>query len=179
MKKILGGILLCLLQVVVGILVLIKPVGFTKGILITLGIVLAVYGLISVVDYFRASAQTARMEKKMFKGLISLLIGFVGIFSSNWIISAFPMLTIIYGFLIIIAGLGKVQMGFDLIRGKEKGKLLTFISAVISLICGAIIMSNPFSSTVVLWTFTGVSLIVDAVFDAIALIFGKREKKNG
>lgn len=179
MKKILGGILLCLLQVVIGILVLIKPVGFTKGILITLGIVLAFYGLISIVDYFRASAQTAKTEKKLFKGLLSLLIGFIGIFSSNWIIGAFPLLTVIYGFLIIIVGLGKVQMGVDLIRGKEKGKALTFISAAISLICGVIIMSNPFSSTVVLWTFTGVSLIVDAVFDAIALIFGNREKRNG
>ena len=72
-----------------------------------------------------------------------------------------------------------MQFGVDLIRGKEKGKVLTFISAAISLICGAIIMSNPFSTTVVLWTFTGVSLIVDAVFDVIALIFGNKEKKNG
>lgn len=179
MKKIFGGVLLCILQVVIGILLLIKPIGFTKGILITLGIVLAFCGLISIVDYFRANAQTAKTEKKLFKGLLFLLIGCVGMFSSNWIIGTFPLLTVVYGFLIIIVGLGKVQMGVDLIRGKEKGKVLTFISAAISLICGAIIMSNPFSTTVVLWTFTGISLIVDAVFDVIALIFGNKEKKNG
>lgn len=61
----------------------------------------------------------------------------------------------------------------------EKSKwFLTGISALLSIACGVIIITSPFSSTAVLWMFTGVSLIVEAIFDVVALFFGGREAKT-
>ena len=44
------------------------------------------------------------------------------------------------------------------------------------ILCGITVITNPFSTTAVLWMFIGISLIVDAVFDMIGGVFGNREK---
>ena len=43
---------------------------------------------------------------------------------------------------------------------------------------GITVITNPFSTTAVLWMFIGISLIVDAVFDMIGGILGNREKRE-
>ena len=56
MKKIkenFGGILLCLGQLLIGILLLINPAGFTSGIIIAVGAVLLLAGIVSAIRYFR------------------------------------------------------------------------------------------------------------------------------
>ena len=41
---------------------------------------------------------------------------------------------------------------------------------------GITVITNPFSTTAVLWMFIGIGLIVDAVFDMLGGIIGNREK---
>ena len=48
-----GNLLTCIFEVLVGILLLINPVGFTSGIIIVFGIILAVTGVVSLFNYFR------------------------------------------------------------------------------------------------------------------------------
>ena len=48
------------------------------------------------------------------------------------------------------------------------------ISAVISVVCGAIIMFNPFTTTVYMWMFTGISLIVEAIADIISFAMNQK-----
>ena len=43
-----GNLLTCIFEIMVGILLLIDPVGFTSGIIVVFGIVLAVIGAISL-----------------------------------------------------------------------------------------------------------------------------------
>ena len=57
-KKI-NALFLCIAELIVGILLLIKPIGFTSGIIICAGIGLMVKGLVEIIRYFRTSAQTA------------------------------------------------------------------------------------------------------------------------
>lgn len=37
----------------------------------------------------------------------------------------------------------------------------------VSIICAIVILNNPFTSTTVVWVFTGASLIVEGIFDII------------
>ncbi len=55
---------------------------------------------------------------------------------------------------------------------------LQFDAYVFFIICAIVIIANPFSSTVALWLFTGIFLIVGAVFDAITLIVSRKKKEN-
>lgn len=179
LKNNVNGIVLCLFEIVVGILLLINPIAFTTGIITTAGIVLLIIGLISAIKYFRADAEEAAAGQYLAKGLIALLSGAFCVFKSNWFMVTFPALTILYGVLVLIAGLGKVQLTFDMMRSKNKKWLLGIIGASLSIICAIVILKNPFASTTVLWMFTGISLIVEAVIDMITLIVNGEGRAEG
>ncbi|MGM9680301.1 MAG: HdeD family acid-resistance protein [Eubacteriales bacterium] len=167
-----------LFELLVGILLLINPLGFTKGIIILGGVVLCAVGIKYIVNYFYMNPFMAANSQALLKGLCSLLAGGFCIIKSNWFFSTFPILTAVFGVIILLFGLGKVQTTVDMIRLKFKKWFWSAISAAITLICSAVILMNPFDSTAFLWTFTGIALIVEAVLDIIIAIFGKSDN-NG
>ena len=84
----------------------------------------------------------------------------------------------VYGVGILLAGLSKIQWAVDMLRMHRKRWLWATLSAVISIVCAVVILSNPFTSSAILWMFAGISLIVEAVFDAAALIVGGRNNEE-
>ncbi len=174
LKEHAGGIVLCLFELIVGVLLLINPAGFTTWIIIIAGIALVITGIIDVIKYFRTGAAEAWVGQDLAKGLISLLAGGFCILKSEWFLVTFPMLAILYGVVILLNGIGKIQLTVDLLRQKRKGWFWAALNAVIAIVCGIVVIGNPFTSTVVLWVFTGISLIVEGVIDIITMITQKR-----
>lgn len=168
-----SGIVVCLLEVLVGILLLIKPVEFTKTIIIGFGVVMLIYGIWKVVQYFRTDAELAADNQILFQGLILLLMGGFCVFQSEWFIATFPVLTMLYGIAILVGGVGKIQKTVDMLRMKKKKWYWTAISAAISIVGAVVILMNPFSTTAALWVLIGISFIVEAIFDAVAMLFGR------
>ncbi len=172
-----SSIILSLFEILVGILLLINPIQFTSGIIIAFGVVLVIVGLISIISYFREDPLEASTSQSLAKGLLALCAGLFCMFKSGWFVNTFPLLTIVYGIFIFIGGILKVQWTVDTLRMRTGGWLLPALSAVISLLCAVVILSNPFDSTVILWMFTGGTLVVESLLDIIAMIFGG--KKSG
>lgn len=110
----------------------------------------------------------------MAKGLIFLLAGAFCTFDFEWFIVTFPIIAILYGIGILLMGVGKLQTAVDLLRLKNKKWWWSAISAAISVICALVIILNPFATTVVLWQFTGISLLVEAVFDIVTLFLSRK-----
>ncbi len=178
MKKKLVSVSYCVVQAIVGVLILLDPVAFTSGILIALGIILTVAGIVGIVQYFKKPIVEASKEQLLSKGLLAMLVGLFGIFKSGWLIATFPIITIIYGILMLIIGISKIQVTADNIRKKQEKWYLGIISAVLTLACACIVILNPFSSTAILWMFTGIAIVVDAAFDMVALFFIKEPAKE-
>lgn len=173
-----NGILLSLFELVVGVLLLINPIGFTSGIIIVLGLVLTVIGLISVINYFRTDPEAATVGQNLFKGIVAMTAGVFCILKTEWLITIFPLLTILYGTAILFAGISKIQWSVDMLRLKKQNYFLPAIGAVLSIICAIIILMNPFSSSAILWTFTAISLIVEAIFDIVIIIISPKSGKS-
>lgn len=173
-----NNILLCLFEVIVGILLLIEPVSFTTGIIVAAGVVLAIAGIVSIIRYFRTEPQEAALSRSLANGLICVVAGVFCALKSHWFVATFPVLTIVYGVAILLAGLQKVQLTIDLLRFKRRKWFLAAISAVLSIVCSIVILSSPFASTAALWMFTGISLIVEAVVDLVSMIFNAREARE-
>jgi len=169
-----GNILSCLAEIIIGILLLINPVGFTAGIIMTLGVVLAVMGVSSVVGYFRAEPEEAAQSSGLMKGLLLVGGAFVCLFKTQWLIAAFPLITVFYGVMILMTGISKLQWAVDLLRLKQKYWFVALIGAALSILFAIIILANPFASVGILWTFIAVSLIVEAVMDILTFVFGKK-----
>lgn len=169
-----GNLLTCIFEILVGILLLIDPVGFTSGIIVVFGVVLAVIGVASLFRYFRNDAETAAQESGLAKGLIFAIFGLFCALKSEWFIITFPLLTVLYGILTLISGVSKVQWAVDMLRAKQKYWFVEVIGALLTLICSILILTNPFTSTAFLWTFIGMTMIVEAVIDVVAFIMVRK-----
>lgn len=177
-KRSLYGIGMSLVELIIGILLLINPVGLTSGIIVSAGVVLMFVGVGAMIRYFSIDAVEASVRQLLAKGLISLLVGAACTFCSHWFLVTFPILTLIYGVMILVAGITKLQWMVDMIRMKRRRWFFAAISAVASVLCGIVIISNPFASTAAVWMFIGISLIVEAIFDMIGSVFGDRDRKT-
>ena len=173
MGKTAGGILGSVCEIVVGVLLLVNPTGFTAGIIIALGVLLSVLGVLGVVRYFRTDPVRAALERQLIHGLLMLLVGLFCIFNARWFIATFPVLTMLYGVALLVVGVVKVQWTVDILRVRAGRWYLPGISALVTLVCAAVIMLNPFASTVALWVFIGVALIVEAAVDLLAILWDR------
>ena len=169
-----GNLLTCIFEILIGVLLLIDPVGFTSGLISIFGIVLVVVGLMNLFGYFRADAETASQGNGLVKGILLVISGLFCITRSEWFIITFPLLTVLYGILTLVSGVSKVQWAIDMLRTKQKYWFVEVIGAVLTIVCAILILTNPFSSTAVLWTFIGITMIIEAVVDVAAFILGRK-----
>ena len=86
------------------------------------------------------------------------------------------MLTILYGLAVLVAGFIKTQMTVDLLRLNRPGWIWMAVSAALSLVLAALILFNPFETTVFLWRFTAVMLLAGAVWDIVTLIVSAKRR---
>lgn len=168
------SLFMSIVELIIGILLLINPIGFTSGIIICAGIMLSVMGISSLVKYFREEPEEAAKTHDFSKGAIILLLGIFCMFKSEWFITTFPLLTIIYGIFALVTGVTKMQGAIDMKRASNEYWYVALISAILTLICAIFIISNPFASTAVLWTFIAVTLIIEAVMDILTFAFAKK-----
>lgn len=177
-KQIIAGLATALAELAVGVLLLIRPEGFTTAIIQVLGALLMLGGLWQTIGYFRKPAAEAAKSQLLAKGLAALALGVFCMFNAGWLIAAFPVLAMLYGVVMLAAGFGKVQAAADLFRMKRSRWYMAAIGAGVTLVGAAVILSNPIGTAAALWVFTGVTLIVEAVLDAAAVIMNREEKKE-
>lgn len=173
-KKNASGIVLCVFEALAGILLFINPVGFTSGIIVVLGIVLLIMGLLGVILYFGTEPEEAAMKQTLAKGLAASAAGLFCILQSQWFITTFSVLTILYGIFILMIGFYKIQWAVDMLRMKKEKWFLAGIGAFLSIVFAIVILMNPFDSTEFLWTFVAISFIIEAILDIVAFIFSNK-----
>lgn len=174
--KFVSGMLISIFEILVGILLLIDPIAFTSGIIMAFGAVLMFASIICFFKYFRTEAAAAVPEQMLFKGLLALAAGAFFVFGNNYFISLFSLLYAIYGIAILAVGLLKIQKTVDMLRLNKMKWVYSAISAVITVACAVFILVNPFETAEGIWRFIGISLIVEAVIDAVSFMFGEKEE---
>ena len=168
------SLFMSIVELIIGILLLINPIGFTSGIIICAGVVLSIMGISSLIKYFRDEPDEAAKTHNFSKGTMILLLGIFCMFKSEWFITTFPLLTVIYGIFTLITGITKLQGTIDMKRADNKYWYVALISSTLTLICAIFILANPFATTAVLWTFIAVTLIIEAVMDILTFAFAKK-----
>lgn len=165
-----GGLTLCVLEILVGILLLINPVGFTSGIIIGAGVLMVLGGVICVIRYFTVQPEIGVMSQLLFKGLTLLMTGVLCMTQYKWILTAFPLLTVLYaGWMLVLAAM-KLQAMTDMLRLKAGRWYMPAIAASVAIVLAVIILINPFGAVNAVWTFVGISLIAEAVVELVAAI---------
>lgn len=162
-----GGLLLCVLEIVVGVLLLINPVGFTSGIIIGAGWLMAAIGVVNVVRYFVIKPEDGAKSRLLFHGLTLAMAGAVCITKYAWFLTAFPLLTVLYaGWMLVLAAM-KLQQMADMLRLKQGRWYMPAIAAGLAVVLAVVILWNPFGAVNAVWTFAGISLIAEAVVELV------------
>ncbi len=174
MKKIFkgrtGSIVLCALQILVGVLLLIDPMGFTGSIIIGAGIVMILAGVVDATRYFTSAPQVGAAGQLLFRALLLGMVGLLCVTQSRGIQSTIPLLTMVYaGWMLVVAAM-KIQQMTDMLRLKVGRWYMPAIAAGIAAVLGIVILLNPFGASNAVWMFVGISLIAEAVVDLTGLL---------
>ncbi len=171
LKENLSNLIMSLCELVIGILLLLDPVGYTTGVIVVVGVVLVVLGIISAISHFRLPLEEAARGHQLTVGLIELAMGLFCVFCSGWFIATFPVLTLLYGVVLLVTGFSKVQWAIDLARMRKRQWFLALIGAALSFLGAAIIFTHPLTATSFLWIYTAITLIAEAVLDIVTVFF--------
>lgn len=163
------------LELLIGLILLFRPNGFTSLIIITLGCIFLASGVLSTVNYFRTDHFEAMSGNLLSKGLLFLIIGMFFIFNNKWFIVTFPVTTVLYGVFMLLMGVVKFQGSIDCLRCKVKYWYINLIGAIITLVAAVLIIANPFASAEFMWRFIATAMLVEAVTDIIFFIISYKK----
>lgn len=169
------SIIYCICEAAIGVLLIINPLGFTSAIIRLLGVALSVMGVLSIIRYFKLSPEDGAMTQGLSKGLILTFAGVFCIFCPEWFSAVFPILAVVYGIVILVIGLIKIQWTVDILRNRRAFWFIPAIGALTSIVLALIILANPFATATVMWTFIGISLIFEAIIDAVSAFFENKK----
>ena len=176
MKKIrlaLPVLLTAVFEIVFGVLLFKDPETFTRTVLMLFGIMLLGVGIVSLVRYLKDTRQGGNSfvnSLTLAAAIVSLVIGVICTFVPGAVIALFTVIAVVYGIMLLIMGVLKCQTFFAGRALGIKAPLLILLSSLITVICGIVIIMNPFESTHVMLQFLGIALIAQAVLDIVALV---------
>lgn len=183
MKKLLKNAnsgIICLIEIIVGILLLVNPTAFISYILIIAGAFIAISGIISGIKYFLSSADEGEESQGLSKALVSVTIGAFLMIRNNIASEAIGIISLVFGAAILYTGYTKLQKAVDKIRRKQLF-IVALISAAVTILCAVLVLTGVVEN--IIWIFIGVALIVEAAIDLADIITGaisgkKKEASN-
>lgn len=156
-----SGIVSSIILFIFGLLLLLKSEETIVTISYVVGSVIIAMGALAFINYF-----TGKDNKVLgiAYGIISVVLGVVIISNPVAIASIIP---IIIGIGIILNSAMKLQYALELKKLSSEMWKTTFIVALISTICGVIILFNPFQGAVLITQVIGIFLILYSIIDII------------
>ncbi len=156
-----SGIVSSIILFIFGLLLLLKSEETIVTISYVVGSVIIAMGALAFINYF-----TGKDNKVLgiAYGIISVVLGVIIISNPVAIASIIP---IIIGVGIILNSAMKLQYALELKKLSSEMWKTTFIVALISTICGVIILFNPFQGAVLITQVIGIFLILYSIIDII------------
>lgn len=164
-----------LLYIVLGIVALVIPETMERILGYLIGVVLIVWGAVSMISYLLRDAHQNYYHNDFLHGLIGIAAGILVLSQVKLIISLIPVLL---GILILISGCSKLQDVIDMKRMEYGNWIAMLVFAVINVSLGILLVCNPFQSALLLFRLLGAGLIFSGVTDcAITVYFAGKIRK--
>ncbi len=174
-KHILPLVLLVLFELMIGVLLFLKPEEFTKTMIVIFGFILIVFGIVYLIQFYSERRESgAKKWELLILSVAVLAIGVLLAAGAGFIVKLFAVPAVLYGIFLVIAGIFKGRAFFVMRSEGLRAPFLLFIFALLSIALGCLLILHPFESVVVLWRLTGLSWIISGIGDAISLILGAK-----
>ena len=158
-------IIICAAMILLGLILTIWP-GIAVGLVIGgVGGVAIVIGIVHLVRYFKLDARASLSSNELAVGLLWLVGGVLVIALHKFLLSIVP---VFFGIVMLIGGIAKLQSALQFKRMGAKKWYFELASACLSVVFGAVILINPFTTALLLMRIIGVALLIEGTQDLIS-----------
>lgn len=176
LKKVFNiSIISSLLLFLFGLVLALNAEGFIKSITVAIGVVLLLIGVFPVIDYFRYRKEGLGASVGLISGIFSIVCGLMLLINEDLLMILIP---VFIGVWMIINGINKIQVSFEIKDLGEKSWIITFIYSILIIVLGGYFIVNPISGATTVTSFIGIILCIYAVLDIIDCIIIKVKVKN-
>lgn len=159
----------CVLYLILGLVLLFFPGLTTAVFCAAVGVLLLLYGAITVISFFlhRGSGASLTFQAELILGILSAIVGAFFLTHSDFIISIIPA---ILGLYVVIDGLVNLKRGLDMRAFGYAGWTATLVMSLVSLTLGAVILRHPFGVGLTLWRMIGAAFLYQGISDLWAIL---------
>ena len=158
-----------------GLVLAVNAEGFIKSITVAIGVVLLLIGVFPVIDYFRYRKEGLGASVGLISGIFSIVCGLMLLINEDLLMILIP---VFIGVWMIINGINKIQVSFEIKDLVEKSWIITFIYSILIIVLGGYFIVNPISGATTVTSFIGIILCIYAVLDIIDCIIIKVKVKS-
>lgn len=162
-SSLLGSIAL----VVLGILLIFQSEATIVSIAYVIGAIVISLGAIAILKFVKGMKENGNNQLDIFYGAFTIALGVIIIGNPQAIASIMP---IVVGFIIIINSANKLQYSMELKNNENDLWKSTAILAIITTICGVVLVLNPFKGVVFITKIIGFLILIYAILDIISTI---------
>ena len=158
-----------------GLVLAVNAEGFIKSITVAIGVILLLIGVFPVIDYFRYRKDGLGASVGLISGIFSIVCGLMLLINEDLLMILIP---VFIGVWMIINGINKIQVSFEIKDLGEKSWIITFIYSILIMVLGGYFIVNPISGATTVTSFIGIVLCIYAVLDIIDCIIIKVKVKS-
>ena len=158
-----------------GLILAVNAEGFIKSITVAIGVILLLIGVFPVIDYFRYRKDGLGASVGLISGIFSIVCGLMLLINEDLLMILIP---VFIGVWMIINGINKIQVSFEIKDLGEKSWVITFIYSILIMVLGGYFIVNPISGATTVTSFIGIILCIYAVLDIIDCVIIKDKVKS-
>lgn len=172
-KMFIASLVSSILFLLLGLFLVLMPDTTLSLISYLLGSIILIIGIINLIHYFKSNEQAFKIELVL--GIICIVIGLFIILNPKFIVSIIPLIIGIY---IVTTSIVKLEYALSLKKHNSDSYLVSLILTIITLICGIILIFNPFKGAVVITRIVGFFILVYSIIDIVESVTLKKAIKN-
>ena len=154
------SIVFSIIFILLGAFLLARPDDAIHLVSYALGIILAVWGVISIIQFFTDKESQSYLDFSFITGAFVFIFGVIILIKPDIIASIIPLLL---GVWMLVNGVTKLSYALTL--NSNKNAASSIIISVVIIILGIALVVNPFSGAEKLVQILGISIIVYSVLD--------------
>jgi len=151
--------------VILGILLIFESEATIISISYILGAIIIALGVMEMLKYIKDMNSKNQNILDLAYGIICVVFGVIVILHPHAIASIIPF---IVGIIIILNSATKLQYSMELKKNQNELWKSTMIIAILTTICGIVIIFNPFSGAVLITKIIGIIIVIYSILDIIS-----------
>ncbi len=175
LKEYLHLLLIVICEIIIGILLLVNPVGLSKTIIISVGIGLTGIGIYKSCRYLFSIPVKGKRSYALSIGVLLISAGILCIALNTSIENMLSGINMLFGSIMFVGCSIKLEMTVEMLRLKYGNVILMAIGTVFTLVFSILMILDVYSLTNMPMLLAGVSFLSEAVMDIAIIAF--RSKK--